>query len=237
MGDKRRGVALGIAAGLLAGNVCFVKCSVGLVTIGLRGDWSPWTTWLPYALVLVAACVGVGSVPLMLIALREYEAIFMVTLFSGCSIVTACVSGNVVLLEMAESEFSRTCYYWCSVALIISGLLVINNSAQGIRCVATKHAGDNARLLQLRMEESMPSNELSCEFETSSTACATVPAEGQVELHSPSRPAHVAQLTTSTLQGIHGVLPGDETVDVPRTSKLDKVPTEGDNDEYVCLGP
>jgi len=131
-GDKARGIALGVAAGSLAGNMWFVKCAVGLLKLGFSGDWSPWSHWLPYALVVSAVLVAVGNVPLMVMGLQEYEAVFMVTLFGGSSIVMACVSGDVVLLEMqGQSTFNRVAF-WMSVLSMILGLLVINTtSVQG----------------------------------------------------------------------------------------------------------
>jgi hypothetical protein len=124
--DIQRGLAFGIAAGGLAGNVWFLKSAVGLLGLGLKGDWSPWLTWLPWALLAGAICCALGNVPLMVKGLQEYEAVFMVTLFGGTNIAVGCISGAVVMCEMDnESVYKKVCY-WLSILAILSGLFVIN---------------------------------------------------------------------------------------------------------------
>mmetsp|Transcript_122724 Transcript_122724/g.192645 ORF Transcript_122724/g.192645 Transcript_122724/m.192645 type:complete len:413 (-) Transcript_122724:110-1348(-) len=127
-GDKLRGLILGVVAGGIAGNVCFLKCTMGLLGLGLGGDWSPWKNWLPYALAVLAASVALGNVPLMVTAMEEYEALFMVTVFGGANIVMACISGAVVLCEMDDVDAAQTYQYWASVFLIICGLVAINTA-------------------------------------------------------------------------------------------------------------
>jgi hypothetical protein len=125
-GDRLRGIALGISAGGVAGNMCFMKCVVGILRENARGDWSSWADWLPYVLVVLAIVTAAGNVPLMVEGLKEYEAIFMVTLFGGSNIVMACVSGQLVLREMAEQSLQQQAAYWASALIIILGLIVIN---------------------------------------------------------------------------------------------------------------
>jgi hypothetical protein len=127
-GDKIRGIVLGIVAGGISGNMCFLKCTMELLMVGLGGDWSPWTHWLPYALAVLAASVAIGNVPLMVTALQEYEALFMVTVFGGANIIMACISGAVVLREMDGVDETQNMQYWASVFLILCGLFAINTA-------------------------------------------------------------------------------------------------------------
>merc|ERR1712187_208810 len=101
--------------------------------MGSSGDWSPWTHWLPYLVAVGAILVAVGNVPLMTKGLQEYEALFMVTLFEGCHITVACISGQAVLRELDMLAWPRYSAYCFSVIIILIGLVVIQTSAKGIQ--------------------------------------------------------------------------------------------------------
>lgn len=124
--DRARGIALGISTGAVAGNMLFMKCALGFAGQIADGNWSSWSDWLPYVLVFLAIATGVGNVPLMVKGLMEYPASFMVTLVGGSSIVTASVSGAMVLQEMTEISLKQQVHYWASVIIIIIGLIMIN---------------------------------------------------------------------------------------------------------------
>lgn len=132
VGDKARGVALGVTAGGIAGNMYFISAGLGMLrSSGDTGDWSAWANWLPYVVLVCGILVAVSNIPFMTKALQEYEAIFVVTLFEGSHIVVACVSGAWVLGEMDNEEPIRRCCYWLCVLIIVAGLLIIQSTAQG----------------------------------------------------------------------------------------------------------
>lgn len=138
VGDKTRGISLGLTAGAIAGNMFFIKCTMALLSAGLsQGDWTPWQIHIdPYVMALLGIAVAIGNVPFISTGLQEYEAVFMVTLFAGCSIIVACVSADVVLLEMRGTDLPSHMAYWCGVAIIICGLFVLQNTPiQGIHRV------------------------------------------------------------------------------------------------------
>jgi hypothetical protein len=128
--DRARGIALGISAGGLAGNVCFMKCVVEIVRENACGNWSPWDDWLPYVLVVLAVMTAVGNTIPMTMGLQEYEneVVFMIALMSGSTIVTACVSGQLVLREMADQSLQQQAAYWASVFIIVLGLMAIRRT-------------------------------------------------------------------------------------------------------------
>jgi len=148
-GDRARGIALGLSAGALAGNMCFVKCVMGLLRLGLgEGDWSPWSHWLPYVLLATGLLVALGNVPLMVMGLREYEAVLMVTLFGGSEIIMDCVSGAVVLMEMQGESSSSLGMYCISIVVVIIGLVVINcTPVHGVERNAVMEQEDDPRVL------------------------------------------------------------------------------------------
>merc|ERR1719188_2444819 len=61
--------------------------------------------------------------------LSEYKGIFMITIFEGAHISTACLSGCIVMEEMVGAPFWRYILYWASVLCIVVGMLVINKAA------------------------------------------------------------------------------------------------------------
>lgn len=134
VGDPIRGALLGLMAGGIAGNMYFTSAALGLLTQSISsGDWSPWAHWLPYLVAVGAALVAVGNIPLMMKGLQEYEALFMVTLFEGCHITVACISGHAVLRELDMLSWPRYSAYCFCVLLILFGLAIIQTSARGIQ--------------------------------------------------------------------------------------------------------
>lgn len=130
---KVKGVALGVTVGCLMGNVFFVKLFVGIVhTLIKSGEadkydvlWTP----TPYLLLAAAAVCSVLGTIFMQRGLREYKGVFMVTIFEGSHIFTACLSGDVVLCEMAHAAWSQYVLYWLSVSLIVCGIVLMNWSS------------------------------------------------------------------------------------------------------------
>lgn len=131
VGDWQRGVALGGAAGFVAGNMYFLSVALGALQESLSTeDWTAWQHPLTYVIALGAVTVAVGNVPLMAKALEEYDALFMITLFAGCQITTACISAQVVLREMNHSTWPTVLGYWACIGLVAAGLLVVGRQAR-----------------------------------------------------------------------------------------------------------
>lgn len=129
--DWPRGMALGGTAGFVAGNMFFLSEALGMLRAAMTtGDWSAWQHWLPYVITAGAVIVAVSNVPLMSKALEEYDALFMITLFAGCQITTACVSAAVVLREMQRHSWLQILAYWGCILLIVLGLLVVGRKAR-----------------------------------------------------------------------------------------------------------
>lgn len=130
VGDKPRGILLGVMAGGLAGNMYFTSCVTGLFRHSLEtGDWRAWQHWLPYILLVGAIGVGLGNIPFITRGLQEYETLFMVTLFEGCHILFACLSGTMVLREMEDIQDSwQWIAFWASILQICVGLYVLQRA-------------------------------------------------------------------------------------------------------------
>jgi len=133
-----RGVSLGVMAGVLMGNVFCVKGVIGLVhnTIFL-GDTDPWWRPTPYILIMAAGAGAVLGHVFMRKGLGEYKGVFMVTIFEGAHISAACLSGCIVMSEMAHAPWWQYVLYWVSVGLIIAGILAINSAAMDSKMNST----------------------------------------------------------------------------------------------------
>jgi len=122
-----RGISLGVIAGVLMGNIFFMKGVIGIIqTTASTGSFEAWARPTPYILASAAAGGAIIGHIFMRKGLGEYKGVFMVTIFEGAHISAGCLSGCVVMEEMAGAPWWRYLMYWFSVLLIIAGMLVIN---------------------------------------------------------------------------------------------------------------
>eukprot|EP00929_Paragymnodinium_shiwhaense_P031352 TRINITY_DN17580_c0_g1_i2.p1 TRINITY_DN17580_c0_g1~~TRINITY_DN17580_c0_g1_i2.p1 ORF type:complete len:465 (-),score=90.96 TRINITY_DN17580_c0_g1_i2:178-1572(-) len=125
-GSPVRGFSLGATAGTIAGNMFCVKAAIELIQKSLHElDGEVWLSWLTYALLFGAIFFALTNVIYMTAGLKEYEALFMVTVYEGSMIVSGCVSGTVVLLDMKSVEPWRIALYFFGLSVIMSGMYVI----------------------------------------------------------------------------------------------------------------
>lgn len=125
-----RGIALGVMAGILMGNVFFVKGFIMIVREWLTtGNAAAWHRPTPYLLIGLAALGSFGGFVFMRQGLAEYKGVFMVTIFEGAHITAACLSGCIVMSEMAHAPWWQYVLYWMSVLTIVAGMVLINTAA------------------------------------------------------------------------------------------------------------
>mmetsp|Transcript_53500 Transcript_53500/g.120571 ORF Transcript_53500/g.120571 Transcript_53500/m.120571 type:complete len:393 (-) Transcript_53500:137-1315(-) len=125
-GSAVRGVSLGCTAGTIAGNMFCVKAAIELIQRSIHEqEGEIWLHWLPYVLLLGAVFFALTNVVYMTRGLLEYEALFMVTIYEGSMIVSGCVSGAVVLMDLRGLEAWRVFLYSLGVVIIVLGMYVI----------------------------------------------------------------------------------------------------------------
>mmetsp|Transcript_30876 Transcript_30876/g.88803 ORF Transcript_30876/g.88803 Transcript_30876/m.88803 type:complete len:409 (-) Transcript_30876:129-1355(-) len=130
MSPALRGISLGVIAGALMGNVFFLKGLIGIIqTTASTGKFDAWLRPTPYVLAAAAATGAITGHIFMRKGLGEYKGVFMVTIFEGAHITTACLSGCIVMEEMVGAPFWKYCMYWASVGSIIIGMAIINKKA------------------------------------------------------------------------------------------------------------
>jgi len=130
---RLQGMALGGVAGLLMGNVFLLK---GFVTLFRNAfeedDWDAFKHVLPYMLLVGALITSALATYFMQWGLRKYKGVYMVTIFEGIHISSGCLSGDIVLGEMANSSWQRWFGYWVSVSFILAGISLINFASDNV---------------------------------------------------------------------------------------------------------
>jgi small basic protein len=145
-----RGVSFGVIAGMLMGNVCFLKGFIGIVrTTVSSGDSEAWSRPTPYLLILAAVCGALLGNFYMQRGLVEYKGVYMVTVFEGAHIAAACLSGFVVMEEMSKATWAQLFTYWLGFAGIVAGILIMNASSGDAQM-----SGNSARIFRAPMETS-----------------------------------------------------------------------------------
>lgn len=133
-GSQARGVALGVTAGAVAGNVFFISLLLGVVSESIRKkDLSTFTHGSVYFTAVGAALSAICNIPLMSRGLQEYEALFMVTLFEGSHILVACFTGQFLLRQMRGAAWHTFVTYWLFVLWMVMGLLIIQSTAVSVK--------------------------------------------------------------------------------------------------------
>jgi len=166
-GNPIRGISLGLTAGTLAGNMFCVKATVETIQYCIEEQtMDPWTHWLPYAVLFGAIFFALSNLKFMTQGLKEFEALFMVTVYEGSMIVAGAISGSVVLLDLANLEAWRIFLYWLGVSTIVLGMGVVFSNE--LRNTSSLQAGtasivqSEAKQLRTKGNMSLDRNSVCC---------------------------------------------------------------------------
>ncbi|CAE7394596.1 unnamed protein product [Symbiodinium necroappetens] len=127
-GSVVRGFSLGAISGSLAGNMWCTRLGAVFAKECFTGSCAQtWSNWLPWAIAAGALFFAIASVPYMARGMRQYEALFMVTVFQGSSILLNSLSAVIVLGEMDGEPWWKLAGYFSCIAGMIVGLLVLTS--------------------------------------------------------------------------------------------------------------
>lgn len=125
-GSFIKGLSYGWTAGSLAGNMWCTKLAIELVQTSIvQRDPEPWKTWIPYAALLGAAFFAIVNAYFLTRGLQHYEAFFMITTVEGSMILSASLSGAIVLRDVYELPPWRIALYSLSVMVVILGMMIV----------------------------------------------------------------------------------------------------------------
>lgn len=141
-GDLLRGLSLGMMGGTIAGNMFCVKATVELIKTSILYDpGEVWTHWLPYFVLAGAIFFAVSNVWFLTTGLKEYEALFMVTVYEGSMIVANSLSGCIVLSELDNEPWTRTLGYGICITVVISGMMTLFHGETAQPEMSARHGG------------------------------------------------------------------------------------------------
>eukprot|EP00746_Dinoflagellata_sp_MGD_P045824 gnl/MRDRNA2_/MRDRNA2_212547_c0_seq1.p1 gnl/MRDRNA2_/MRDRNA2_212547_c0~~gnl/MRDRNA2_/MRDRNA2_212547_c0_seq1.p1 ORF type:complete len:363 (-),score=72.50 gnl/MRDRNA2_/MRDRNA2_212547_c0_seq1:5-1093(-) len=141
-GDLLRGLSLGMMGGTIAGNMFCVKATVELIKTSILSEpGEVWGHWLPYCVFAGAIFFAVSNVWFLTTGLREYEALFMVTVFEGSMIVANSLSGCIVLSELDNEPWTRTLGYGTCIAVVILGMMTLFHGETAQPEMRARHGG------------------------------------------------------------------------------------------------
>ncbi|OLQ11009.1 hypothetical protein AK812_SmicGene5206 [Symbiodinium microadriaticum] len=125
-GSAIRGFCLGAISGSLAGNMWCTRLAAVFLKDCFNGSCGKtWGNWLPWLISAGAAFFAIANVPYMQRALRKYEALFIVTVFQGSSILTNSLSAVIVLRELDGEPWWKLLGYFFCIGGMIVGMLVL----------------------------------------------------------------------------------------------------------------
>jgi len=159
-----RGGATGVLAGMLVGNVFLLKGFIGILrTCASNSNWDAFFRPTPYICIVVAPAAALMGNFVILNGLQEFKGVFLITIFEGAHMTTACLSGTFVMSELAGASAWNIVLYWFSVCLIIMGIAVTNCAANGEDEASDILSSSPKSDASLSAETDLPSEEsLSC---------------------------------------------------------------------------
>ena len=106
----------------------------------LDGDCGVWHDWLSWAVLAGAVFFAVTNVPYMARGMRQYEALFMVTVFQGSNILSNSLSAVIVLEEMDREPWWKLIGYFSCIGGMILGLLVLTYGEEASISIKASHS-------------------------------------------------------------------------------------------------
>ena len=86
---------------------------------------NPFLGPTPYLFASVSLALACISLWLLAVGLRDFEALYMITVFEGFMIISGAISGNIVLNEKAGQPAEILWAYFASICIILFGLGVL----------------------------------------------------------------------------------------------------------------
>ena len=125
-GSVIRGFSLGATAGSMAGNMWCTRVAAFLAANCASAHMcSPWGHWLPWLVLGGAVFFAAASMPYMTKAMQQYEALYMVTIFQGSSIVSNSLSALIILQEMEGAPWWKFLGYLGCVVVMMGALCIL----------------------------------------------------------------------------------------------------------------
>lgn len=145
-----------------------MKAFVELVQMSIKDrDGTAWLHWLPYCVLLGAVFFALSNFYFLTKGMKEYEALFMGSIFEGSLIFFACLSGGIVFKEFEVFAVWEFILYCLALFSIICGIFAV---AKGSKPEDTTKA------------EPSPSNESEAQLDIDDITSKPAPHENHLEV-------------------------------------------------------
>lgn len=129
-GGKWRALAQCALGGSLVGNAFTTKAAMelakcGIAASGCAGATSPVHSAFFALCVSLTATTTLLAIVFLLLALRQCEALFAVTVYQGCFVLAGAISGNLVMAEAVGQSARELAAYWGGIGVVLLGLYVL----------------------------------------------------------------------------------------------------------------
>jgi len=120
-----RGISIGATAGTLAGNMWCTKIAAEFASQCANGHCEPWADSMTWLILLGAISFALAGLYYMQEGCKQYEALFMVTIFTGSNIMGNSISASVVLEEMDGSPWWKILGHSACVLSMVGGMGIL----------------------------------------------------------------------------------------------------------------
>ena len=187
--------------GLLAGNMFTTKAVVEMLKCVATADdpeaagcaYNPFLTVFPYLFIAISLTLACVSLYLLAVGLKNFEALYMITVFEGFMIISGSISGNIVMNEKEGQPTLNLVIYTGAIGIILVGLhellkgerggeasllgdAGIAPASEGMTEMGELHHGTTTRL---RVASDAISEEASCEEAQPPSAAAAAGGGGR----------------------------------------------------------
>jgi len=126
-GDLLRGLSLGMMGGAFNGNMYCIKTLMELIKAsGKQGFSAVWGgSPFPYIIVSGTAVFVLMNAIMVTKAHKEYDAMFMVSVYVGTTVLFGTVSSVIVLDEFANVERWKMGCFWGAWSVVVIGIYIL----------------------------------------------------------------------------------------------------------------
>jgi drug/metabolite transporter (DMT)-like permease len=125
LGSSTRGISIGATAGTLAGNMWCTKIATEFGTQCANDHCEVWEDPIAWFIIAGAVAFALSGLFYMQLGCKQYEALFMVTIFTGSNIVGNSISASLVLGEMDDSPWWKILGHSVCVLLMVGGMAIL----------------------------------------------------------------------------------------------------------------
>jgi hypothetical protein len=120
-----RPICAALLPGFIGGNQFFIKAVGEMVVIAADTGVTYFDSPGAYAISFFGVLFAVFQLVLMNMALRDYDTLLVVPLYSAALILTGSISGGVYFIEFDGLSTARWVGYWSGLGAVLAGVVIV----------------------------------------------------------------------------------------------------------------